>query len=112
MVDDLSIFLQRIDKTCGNNKFFVIQALKHKNGNYNLFTRWGVMGTSGQQKLQVCDNLSKVTSEYAKKKSEKNNLKKGYFPITKDLGSKVLIEQASNDGKSAKAKTKAEEKTS
>jgi hypothetical protein len=24
VVDDLSIFLQRIDKTCGNNKFFVI----------------------------------------------------------------------------------------
>ena len=24
VVEDLSIFLQRIDKTCGNNKFFVI----------------------------------------------------------------------------------------
>lgn len=24
IVEDMSIFLQRIDKTCGNNKFFVI----------------------------------------------------------------------------------------
>ena len=48
VVDDLSIFLQRIDKTCGNNKFFVIQALKHKKGTYHLFTRWGVMATTGQ----------------------------------------------------------------
>ena len=57
------------------------------------------MATSGQQKLQACPNLEKVKSEYAKKKGEKNNLKKGYFPINKDLGTKVEAEKEIVDDK-------------
>ena len=59
-----------------NNKYFIIQLLKNDSKNsFCLFTRWGKIGSEGQQKVESVDSTS-GPKLFMKKYTEKIN--KGY----------------------------------
>jgi poly [ADP-ribose] polymerase len=60
--------LNQTDITNNNNKFYVIQLLESDNGNgWYVWTRWGRVGASGQNKKDSCASKDLAKNLFKKK---------------------------------------------
>ncbi|NXN95108.1 PARP3 polymerase, partial [Rhinopomastus cyanomelas] len=68
--EDYSCTLNQTNISTNNNKFYIIQLLKH-DGVYSVWSRWGRVGEVGQSKLMPSASLEAAKKEFEKKFLEK-----------------------------------------
>ncbi|OXB58158.1 hypothetical protein ASZ78_006930 [Callipepla squamata] len=68
--EDYDCILNQTNIRANNNKFYIIQLIKH-DGAYSTWTRWGRVGEVGQSKLQPFTSLEDAKKDFEKKFREK-----------------------------------------
>ncbi|XP_065900945.1 protein mono-ADP-ribosyltransferase PARP3-like [Dysidea avara] len=76
VVDDWDCMLNQTNIGHNNNKYYVIQMLKSRNGTYNVWNRWGRVGEPGQTAMKgPFGSVDAATKEFQKKFTDKTKNK-------------------------------------